>query len=68
MPVSYQALAKMSPNVLTKETLALYIITIQYRIVHTISDEFRVVETELLIKLGQHNLKLSRDRIPFSII
>lgn len=38
MPVSYQALAKMSPNVLTKETLALYIITVQYRIVHTISD------------------------------
>jgi len=54
MPVSYQALAKMSPNAPTKETLASYIIAVQYRIVHTISDEFRVVETELLIKLGQH--------------
>lgn len=54
MPVSYQAFAKMSPNALTKETLALYIIAVQYQIAHTISGEFRVVETELLIKLGQY--------------
>lgn len=61
MPVSYQALAKMSPNAPTKETLALYIIAVQYRIVHTISDEFRVVETELLIKLGQHTTWSSQE-------
>lgn len=61
MPVSYQGLAKMSPNALTKETLALYIIAVQYRIVHTISDEFRVVETELLIKLGQHTTRGSQE-------
>lgn len=54
MPASYEAFAKTSPNALTKETLALYIIAVQYKIVHTISDEFRVVETELLIKLGQY--------------
>lgn len=54
MPASYQAFAKTSPNALTKETLALYIIAVQYKIVHSISDEFRVVETELLIKLGRY--------------
>lgn len=54
MPASYQAFAKTSPNALTKEMLALYIIAVQYKIVHNISDEFRVVETELLIKLGQY--------------
>lgn len=52
MPASYQAFAKTSPNALTKEMLTLYIIVAQYKIVHAISDEFRVVKTELLIKLG----------------
>ena len=54
MPASYQPFAKTSPNALTKEMLALYIIAVQYKIVHNISDEFRAVETELLIKLGQY--------------
>lgn len=40
MSASYQAFAEMSPNALTRETLALYIMAVQYKIVHTISDEF----------------------------
>jgi len=36
MPASYQAFAEMSPNALTKETLALYIIAVQYKTVCTI--------------------------------
>lgn len=54
MPASYQAFAKTFPNALTKETLTLYVIAVQYIIIHSISDEFRVVETELLIKLGRY--------------